>query len=200
MPATDEHASDPLPEPVSTPRDSLDAVRYDWLGVRVGGPGATMRGSWPVLIVAMLVVFGCFFVIGLLSAGNGSSKQGSWAAPVARAPVPGKLGGEAPIPAGVPSAIAQPPRRSVAPPRTTGTVHQTPPFTGGTTTKTSASSPPETPVAQEAAPTQHSTQSTGESRSNKGSSGSSGGGSAGAPAGPRPSRAAAGGGSFDSSE
>jgi hypothetical protein len=197
MPATDEHAFDPLPEPVSTPRDSLDAVRHDWLGVRFGGPGATMRGSWPVLIAAMLVVFGCSFAIGLLSAGNGSSKQGSAAALVTRAALPGKLGGDTPIPAGVPSAIAQPPRRSVARPRTTSTVHRTAPFTGATTTtKTSAGSPPETPVAQEAVPTQPSTQSTGESHSNK----SSGGESAATPAGPRPGRAAAGGGSFDSSE
>jgi len=200
MPAPDEHAFEPLPEPVSTPRDSLDAVRYDWLGVRVGGPGATMRGSWPMLIAAMLVVFGCFFLIGLLSAGNGSSKQGSWAAPVTRAAVPGKLGGEAPIPAGVPSAIAQPQPRSATPARTTGAVRQTAPFAGAgatTTTATSASPPAETPVAQEAVPTQHSTQSTGKSHSN---GSSSGGGSAGAAGGARPGRAAAGGGSFDSSE
>jgi hypothetical protein len=200
MPATDEHAFDPLPEPVSAPRDTLDAVHYDWLGVRVGGPGATMRGSWPVLIAAMLVVFGCFFLIGLLSTGNGSSKQSSSAAPVARAAVPGKLGGETPIPAGVPNAIAQPPRRSVAPPRTTATVHQTTPFAGATTTTaTSTGSPPEAPVAQEATPTQHSTQSTGQSQSHS-NEGSSGGGSTGASAGPRPGRAAGGGGSFDSSE
>jgi hypothetical protein len=185
---------------MSTPRDSLDAVRYDWLGVRVGGPGATMRGSWPVLLAAMLAVFGCFFLIGLLSAGKGSPKRGSWAAPVARAAVPGKLGGESPIPAGVPSAIAQAQQRSVAPTRTSGVIRQTAPFVGAgattTTTATSASSPAETPVAQEAAPAQHSTQPT-ESHS---SGSSSGGGSAGAAAGPGPRHAAAGGGSFDSSE
>lgn len=200
MPAPGEHPFEPLPEPVSTPDDSLDAVRYDWLGVRVGGPGATMQGSWPVLVAAMLVVFGCFFAIGLLSAGNGPSKQGSWAAPVTRAAVPGKLGGETPIPAGVPSAIAEPQRRSAAPARTTSAVRQAAPFAGAgatTTTATSASSPVEAPVAQEAVPTERSTQSAGESHS---AGSSSGGGSAGAAAGPRPGRAAAGGGSFDSSE
>jgi hypothetical protein len=198
MPAPDEHAFDPLSEPMNTPRDSLDAVRYDWLGVRVGGPGATMRGSWPVLLAAMLAVFGRFFLIGLLSAGKGSPKRGSWAAPVARAAVPGKLGGESPIPAGVPSAIAEAQQRSVAPTRTSGVVQQTAPLAaaGATTTTATSASSAETPVAQEAAPAQHSTQPAGSHSSGS----SSGGGSAGAAAGPRPRHAAAGGGSFDSSE
>ena len=55
---------------MSTVRNTLNVVRYDWLGVRIGGPGASMRGLWPVLIVALLVVFGCFFAIGRLFAGG----------------------------------------------------------------------------------------------------------------------------------
>lgn len=184
---------------MSTPRNSLDVVRYDWLGVRIGGPGASMRGSWPVLIVAIFVVFGCFFAVGRLATGSGSPKQGSSAAPVARAAVPGKLRGGTPIPAEVPSAIAEPPRRSAAPASRTEAVRPTAPFAvagGTTTTTTSAGSPPEAAVAQEAVPTQASTQSSGGGSSSSGSS--SGGGSAGPGAGS--GRAAAGRGSFDSSE
>jgi uncharacterized membrane protein YgcG len=184
---------------MSTPRNSLDAVRYDWLGVRIGGPGASMSGSWPVLIVAILVVFGCFFAVGRLSGGSGSPKQGSSAAAVARAAVPGKLRGGTPIPAEVPSAIAEPPRRRAAPARSTEAVRPTAPFAvaGGTTT-TSAGSPTEATLAQEAVPTQASTQSSGGGSPSSGSS--SGGGSAGSGARAGSGGAAAGGGSFDSSE
>jgi uncharacterized membrane protein YgcG len=184
---------------MSTQRNSLDVVRYDWLGVRIGGPGASMHGSWPVLIVAILVVFGCFFAVGRLSTGSGSPKQGSSAAPVARAAVPGKLRGGTPIPAEVPSAIAEPPRRRAAPARRTEAVRPTAPFAvaGGTTT-TSAASPTEAAPAQEAVPTQASTQSSGGGSSSSGSS--SGGGSAGTGAGAGSGGAATGGGSFDSSE
>jgi uncharacterized membrane protein YgcG len=185
---------------MSSPRNSPDVVRYDWLGVRIGGPGASMRGSWPVLIVAMLVVFGCFFAVGRLSAGSGSPRQGSSAAPVARAAVPGKLRGGTPIPAEVPSAIAVPPRRSAAPTRRTEAVRPTTPFAvaGTTTTTTTSAAPPsEAARAQEAVPTQASTQSSGTGTH---SSGSSGGGSAGSGAGAGRGGGAAAGGSFDSSE
>jgi uncharacterized membrane protein YgcG len=185
---------------MSTPRDSLEVVRYDWLGVRIGGPGASMHGSWPVLIVAVLVVFGCFFAVGRLSAGGGSPKQGSSAAPVARAAVPGKLRGGTPIPAEVPSAIAQPPRRTAPPAKRTEAVRATAPFAvaGGTTTTTSAGSPPEAAVAPKAVPTQASPRSSGGGTRSSGSS--SGGGSAGAGAGAGRGGGGAGGGSFDSSE
>lgn len=184
---------------MSTPRSNLEVVRYDWLGVRIGGPGATMRGLWPVLIGAVVVVFGCFFAIGRLSAGGGSPKQGSSAAPVARAAVPGELRGGTPIPAKVPNAIAEPPPRNPAPARNTEAVRATAPFAlagGTTTTTTSAGSQTEAPPAQEAVPTQASTQASGGGAPSSG--GSSGGGSAGAGSGS--GGKAAGGGSFDSSE
>lgn len=197
MSAPAEHAPESVPQRMSTPRDSLEVVRYDWLGVRIGGPGASMRGSWPVLIVAVLVVFGCFFAVGRLAAGGGSPKQGSSAAPVASAAVPGKLRGGTPIPAEVPSAIAQPPRRTAPAAKRTEAVRATAPFAvaGGTTT-TSAGSPPEAALAPKAVPTQASTRPSGGGTHSGGSS--SGGGSAGAGAGR--GGAAAGGGSFDSSE
>jgi uncharacterized membrane protein YgcG len=186
---------------MSAPRNSLDVVRYDWLGVRIGGPGASMRGTWPVLIVAMLVVFGCFFAVGRLSAAGGSPRQDSSAAPLARAAVPGKLRGGTPIPAAVPSAIAGPPRRSAAPAKRTEAVRPTAPFavagatTRTTTTSTTSANPPsEAALAQEAAPKQASTRSSGGGTR---SSGSSGGGSAGRGAG---RGGGAAGGSFDSSE
>lgn len=184
---------------MSAPRNNLDVVRYDWLGVRIGGPGASMHGSWPVLIVAMLVVFGCFFAVGRLSAGGGSPRQGSSAAPVARAAVPGKLRGGTPIPAEVPSAIAQPPRRTAPPAKRTEAARATAPFAvaGGTrTTTTSAGSPPEASLAPKAIPTQAPTRSSGGGTPSSGSS--SGGGSAGAGTGR--GGGATGGGSFDSSE
>jgi hypothetical protein len=202
-----EPEPEPLSQPMSPPRNSLDVVRYDWLGVRIGGPGASMRGLWPVLIVATLVVFGCFFAVGRLSAGGGSPEQGSSAASVARAAVPGELRGGTPIPAKVPSAIAEQPRRSPAPARSAEAVRATAPFTagGGTTTiTTSAGSQTEASPAQEAVPTQASTQAPGGSAPSSGSSSSpgssSGGGSAGTGSRAGSGGAAAGGGSFDSSE
>lgn len=203
MSAPDEPEPEHLPQPMSTPRNSLDVVRYDWLGVRIGGPGASMRGLWPVLIVATLVVFGCFFAVGRLSAGGGSPKQGSSAAPVARAAVPGELRGGTPIPARVPSAIAEPPRRSPAPARSAEAVRATAPFAAGggtTTTTTSAGSQTEAPPAQEAVPTQASTRSSGSGTPSGGNSSSSSGSSRGGTAGAGSSGRAAGGGSFDSSE
>ncbi len=207
MSAPDEREPELLPQPMSTPRTSLDVVRYDWLGVRIGGPGASMRGLWPVLIVAILVVFGCFFAVGRLSAGGASPKQGSSAAPVARAAVPGELRGGTPIPAKVPSAIAEPPRPSPTPARSAEAVRATAPFAvggGTTTTTTSAGSQTEAPPAQAAVPTQASTKTSRGGAPSSGSSSSpgssSGGGSAGTGARGGSGGSAAGGGSFDSSE
>lgn len=185
---------------MSAPRNSLDVVRYDWLGVRIGGPGASMSGLWPVTIVATLVIFGCFFAVGRLSAGGGPTKQGSSAAPVARAAVPGELRGGTPIPAKVPSAIAEPPpQRSTVPARSAEVVHATAPFTAGgtTTTTTSTASQSEAPPVHETVPTQASTRPAGSgtpSGGNSSSAGSSGGGTSGSGGN------AAVGGSFDSSE
>jgi len=196
MPAPDEHSPELLPEPMSTVRNTLNVVRYDWLGVRIGGPGASMRGLWPVVIVAIVVVFGCFFAIGRLLAGTAPT-EGSTAAPVARAAIPAELRGGTPIPAEVPDSISQPlPRRSAAPASGTQVLRATVPgqsFAGQTaTTEASAASQAESAPAPESAPTQATSQSPG---SGKPAGGSSGGGSRG-----RSGGTAAGGGSFDSSE
>ena len=60
---------------MNTVRRAVVNARYDWLGgVRIGGPGASMKGQWPTLLVAAAVVFACFFVVGRL--GSASSPHG----------------------------------------------------------------------------------------------------------------------------
>jgi hypothetical protein len=39
-------------------------------GGRIGGPGATMAGHWPALIVSVIVVFACFFALGRAGRGG----------------------------------------------------------------------------------------------------------------------------------
>jgi len=177
---------------MSTVRNTLNVVRYDWLGLRIGGPGASMRGLWPVLIVAILVVFGCFFAIGRLFVDGGSPAESSSAAPVAHAAIPRQLRGGSPIAGAVPSAIAEPPpQRTVAPTRGTEALGATSPtqsFTGQATgTEASSASQSEAaPTQEQPAPTKVSPPSP-----------ASGGGSSGARGG---SGGSARGGSFDSSE
>ena len=50
------------------------SMRHEWLGVRIGGPGASMKGQWPTLLVAVAVVFACFFALGRL--GSASTSHG----------------------------------------------------------------------------------------------------------------------------
>jgi hypothetical protein len=121
VPAVDERDPGPLSEPVSAVRNTLNAVRYDWLGVRIGGPGESMRGQWPVLLVAALLVFGCSFAIGHVFAARrgASSHEGSSAAPISRATIPAQLAGASPL-AAVPSSIAEPPPPPPKPARRRG--------------------------------------------------------------------------------
>jgi hypothetical protein len=177
---------------MSAVRNTLNVVRYDWLGVRIGGPGASMRGLWPVLIVALLVVFGCFFAIGRLLAGGGSPLEGSSAAPVAHAAIPSALRGGSPIAGEVPASIAEPPpQRRAKPARGAEVLRATAPSQAfaGETASTEASSG----TRLESAPAQ----TPEPSRASPGA-----GSSAGKPSATRASGGAAsgGGGSFDSSE
>ncbi len=186
---------------MSTVRNTLNVVRYDWLGVRIGGSGASMRGLWPVLIIAILVVFGCFFAIGRLFAGGGSPAESSSAAPVARAAIPGELRGGSPIAGAVPSAISEPPpQRRAVPTRGTEALRASAPsqsFAGATagTETSSAGLPTQEPVpTQASSPSPSSAGATGSRGGSSAGGGSAGahGGSGGTPSGS--------GGSFDSSE
>lgn len=177
---------------MSTVRNTLNVVRYDWLGVRIGGPGASMRGLWPVLIVALLVVFGCFFAIGRLFAGGGSPLEGSSAAPVAHAAIPSALQGGSPIAGEVPSSIAEPPpQRRTTPARAAEVLRATAPsqaLTGETaSTEVSSGTRLESAPAKapEPSPASSGTGSSGGKPSAARASGGAGSGS---------------GGSFDSSE
>jgi uncharacterized membrane protein YgcG len=182
---------------MSVMRNTLNAARYDWLGARIGGPGASMRGQWPVLIVAAVVVFGCFFAIGRLFAGGPGPGKGSSAARVSRAVIPGQLQGGPPI-AAVPSSIAAPPpRRRARPARRFESQRVTTPgqaFAGETTSTepSSATQPESVPAAPPPEP----------SRASSGTGPPAGGPSAGKPSAGRAGGGAAsgGGGSFDSSE
>jgi hypothetical protein len=97
---------------VNAVRNAVNSVRYEWLGARIGGPDASIRGQWLTLIASAVFVFACFFAIGHVRAGGGSSGGGSSASPAyaAEAPIPEGLRGGSPIAGAVPSAIATPPR------------------------------------------------------------------------------------------
>jgi hypothetical protein len=93
-------------------REALFNLRYQRLGVRIGGPEASMRGQWLALAAAIVVVFACFFAIGrFLHSGGGSGP----AAPSALAgagpsAIPAGLSGGSPVAGAVPVAIAVKPR------------------------------------------------------------------------------------------
>jgi hypothetical protein len=98
-------------------RAFLDA-RYERLAVRIGGPDASMKGQWPTLLLAAVVVFACFFAIGRIGAGGASHGEPSSALRVfsGRAAIPGALRGDSPISGSVPSAIAPRPARGATVP------------------------------------------------------------------------------------
>jgi hypothetical protein len=103
---------------VSTVRRALHDARYERLAVRIGGPDASMKGQWPTLLLAAVVVFACFFAIGRLGASGPSHGEPSAAlrAFSGRAAIPGALRGDSPISGSVPSAIAPKPAGSAAAP------------------------------------------------------------------------------------
>jgi hypothetical protein len=110
-----------MPEPVNSVRRAVvnvRQVRYDWLDLRIGGPGASMKGQWPTMLLAAVVVFGCFFAIGRI--GSASTAHGEPSSALrafsGRAAIPGGLRGDSPIAGSVPSAIAPRPVRSAGVP------------------------------------------------------------------------------------
>jgi hypothetical protein len=100
---------------VNTVRRAVETARYDWLSVRVGGPGASMRGQWPTVLIAAVLVFGCFFAIGRL--GSASPPRGEASSALRafsrQAAIPGALNGKSPIAGSVPSEIAARPSLGV---------------------------------------------------------------------------------------
>jgi hypothetical protein len=89
-------------------REALFNLRYRRLGVRVGGPGASMRGQWLALAVAMLVVFACFYAVGRFLHAGGGSGPGAPSALAGAGPsaIPAGLSGGSPVAGAVPVAIA----------------------------------------------------------------------------------------------
>ncbi len=95
---------------MSTLRNALGTLRNQRFHVRIGGPDATVRGQWLLLLGAMAVVFVCFFAIGRVQTG-GSEAPGQTPAALqgssARSAIPAGLSGESPISGKVPIAIVE---------------------------------------------------------------------------------------------
>jgi hypothetical protein len=89
-------------------REALFNLRYRQLGVRIGGPGSSMRGQWLALAAAMLVVFACFYAVGRFLHAGGGSAPGAPSALAAPGPsaIPAGLSGGSPVAGAVPVAIA----------------------------------------------------------------------------------------------
>ncbi|HEX4483517.1 MAG TPA: hypothetical protein VH081_06985 [Solirubrobacteraceae bacterium] len=182
---------------MSTVRHAMTTLRYRWLDVRIGGPAATMRGQWRVLVVAIALIFACFFAIGRLTSSGAADAVSATAteAPSSRPAIPSGLSGGPPTAGAVPAAIVPKPRPT---PRASTTAAQAPTpvvvsslpvqvstqATPVVAPTTRASSPAPAEATKQAAPTS--------------SGGSSGG--AGRSGGSAPSSAPSGNGSFDSSE
>jgi hypothetical protein len=192
-----------MSEPVNAVRRAVINVRhvrhtrYEWLGVRIGGPGASMKGQWPTLLAAVVVVFACFFVIGRLGSASPSHGEPSSAlrAFSGRAAIPGGLRGDSPIAGTVPSAIApRPVRRASTPAASANSEASTalPQPLAENASRSSAQSPTvqAAPVLQPAPIKASSPAASPQHGSSAGQPSSSGGGT-------HPS---SGGGSFDSSE
>lgn len=114
-------------------REALYDLRYRWLGVRIGGADATMRGQWLVLSVSLVVVFACFFAVGRFFHTGAAS---SAAAPSAQVDVGGRaipsaLSGGSPAAGAVPVSIAVQPRVQPTSSEAQVTVATTPRVIGG---------------------------------------------------------------------
>jgi hypothetical protein len=191
---------------MSTVRAAVSSFRYHWLGVRIGGADATLRGQWPLLAVSLVVVFACFFAIGrLVHSGPGAAQvagQTVQVRPSAQAAIPSGLSGGSPIAGSVPAAIAPKPQPVPQPVASEAQLHAAPStqsLTAGRTgvTPATAQPAPVTPApVHEAAPEPQPTVASAPSQAG----GESGAPSDGAPAGGASHSQPSGGGSFDSSE
>jgi hypothetical protein len=94
---------------MSALRQAIDNMRYERFGVRIGGPDATIEGYWVALIVAMIVVFACFFAIGrtIHTGGSSAGEAHSTRQPASgTAVIPTALAGSPPTDGAMPTAIA----------------------------------------------------------------------------------------------
>jgi hypothetical protein len=94
-------------------RNGLAGGRLDRFAVRIGGPGASLRGQWPVLVVSMAAVFACFYAIGRVVDTDSSSTPvaapSTLQAASVDAAIPHALSGGSPTAGAVPGAIAPAP-------------------------------------------------------------------------------------------
>ena len=195
---------------MSALRNAIDSLRYRWLGPPIGGPEATLRGRWVLLVGATAVVFALFFAVGRHMRGSSSSGSSAGApleleAASREAAVPVGLSGGSPIAGSVPVAIVAKPRprpttRTAAPRPLPVEVARAPSSEPPASTVAPAV---EAPAPSSPSPSPAATPSGGGLSRGGGSSpsgpASSGGPSGGSGAGGGGS-GAGGGGSFDTSE
>jgi hypothetical protein len=103
---------------MSSVRYRLAGSRLDRLAVRIGGPGASLRGQWPVLLVSLAAVFACFYALGRIVNTGGPARvaaPGALQAASVDAAIPHALSGGSPTAGAVPGAIAPAPAPSRSP-------------------------------------------------------------------------------------
>jgi hypothetical protein len=100
---------------MSSLRYRLAGNRLDRLAVQIGGPGASVRGQWPVLLVSLVAVFACFYALGRIVDTGGRARvaaPGALHAASVDAAIPHALSGGSPTAGAVPGAIAPAPAPS----------------------------------------------------------------------------------------
>jgi hypothetical protein len=187
-----------LPQRMTTVRHAMTTLRYRWFDVRIGGPAATMRGQWRVLVVAVVAIFACFFAIGRLSSPSRAVQASATAteAPSSHPAIPSGLSGGPTATGSVPAAIVPRPRPK---PRVTARPGQAAPTPVVVTSFPAQASTPAAPsVSQQVAPTSAPTPAQAEAT--KPAAPTSSGGASEHSGGSASSSAPSGNGSFDSSE
>jgi hypothetical protein len=154
---------------MSSLRYRLAGSRLDRMAVQIGGPGASLRGQWPLLLVSLAAVFACFYALGsIVDTGSSARVAAPGALPAASvdAAIPHALSGGSPTAGAVPGAIAPAPApaRAGKPGQRAATLPQS---TLTTITETPAPTP--VPQSSAAAPQSARTEATLPSRSSSGS-------------------------------